>query len=165
MRWYAVRTRPNQEQKAAMHLRNQAFEVFVPLFRKTVSHARKRIDARRPLFPSYLFIQLDDETSPWRSINGTVGVDGVVSAGNRPMPVGEGVVEELLIQSDSDGVVHLRPQLGPEGSMVRVIGGAFIDQLGRLVDMDGEERVILLMSFLDREVRVNVNISQVSCVI
>jgi hypothetical protein len=40
-RWYAVHTQPLRELRAKCHLENQAYEVFLPRWLKTVRHARR----------------------------------------------------------------------------------------------------------------------------
>ena len=81
MNWYAVQTQPNRENLAVSHLERQGFEVWLPRIERIIRHARQTKRVRRPLFPGYLFINLNLETARWRAINGTVGVSHIVSFG------------------------------------------------------------------------------------
>jgi len=72
--WYAVHTQASAEQKADFHLRNQGFEVYLPSYRKQRRHARRVDWIKAPLFPRYLFVRMDIETTPWRRIHSTIGV-------------------------------------------------------------------------------------------
>ena len=76
MAWFAVRTQPRAEEKAVRHLVNQGFAAYLPRYRRRVRHARRNEIVLRPLFPGYLFVELDPARCRWRSINGTVGVHG-----------------------------------------------------------------------------------------
>ena len=71
--WCAVNTQVNAEDKAVFHLMRQGFKVLLPKHLKRRSHARKVAWVPRPLFPGYLFVEIDPERSPWRAIRSTVG--------------------------------------------------------------------------------------------
>ena len=87
MNWYAVQTQPNRENLAVTHLERQGFDVWLPRIERIIRHARQAKRVRRPLFPGYLFINLDLETARWRTINGTVGVKNIVKCGHTPSVV------------------------------------------------------------------------------
>ena len=59
MNWYAVQTQPNRENVAVANLERQGFDVWMPLCERIIRHARQARRVRRPLFPGYLFINLD----------------------------------------------------------------------------------------------------------
>ena len=105
-RWYVVHTQTQTEKRALWHLQNQGFECFLPSVRSLRRHARKVEHVLAPLFPRYLFVRLDLDSTPWSAINGTRGVVRLVANGFRPTPVPEGVVEDLQARSD------MRPKNG-----------------------------------------------------
>src|SRR4029079_10767897 len=80
-RWYVVRTLPQRELQARIQLINQGFRVFVPRYLKNRRHARKLETVSAPLFPRYIFVVLDRTRDRWRSINGTFGVDRLLTYG------------------------------------------------------------------------------------
>ena len=49
--WYVVKTKPQQEKRASLNLRNQNFNVISPLIKKKINC--------EPLFPSYIFVSFD----------------------------------------------------------------------------------------------------------
>ena len=68
--WYAIHTKPRQEDLAAEHLRGQEFEIYLPMIKQARRFRQKWRDTIEPLFPRYLFIRLDlgrDNVSPIRS--------------------------------------------------------------------------------------------------
>lgn len=71
--WSCAQTHPRQEKLALRNLRRQAFTAFYPFF--LVEHVmrgqRRRIV--QPVFPGYVFVELEDATS-WSPINSTMGV-------------------------------------------------------------------------------------------
>ena len=100
-RWFLVHTLPKSEQKADLRLRAQGFRCYLPLFEKTIRHARKLRTVRAPLFPRYLFLVLDLAHDSWSPVRGTIGVSRLFSGQDgRPVPVPVGVVESLIERSD-----------------------------------------------------------------
>ena len=73
-RWFLVYARPKGEATARLNLAAQGFRAFLPQVRKTVRHARQLRTVRAPLFPRYLFVELDLARDRWLSIRSTIGV-------------------------------------------------------------------------------------------
>jgi len=148
-----VRTLAQRERLAVRQLTNQGYRVFLPLHLKTRRHARKVETVTAPLFPRYLFTILDPTRDRWRSINGTFGVDRLLTCAGEPQGVPRGLVESLIAAADKDGTVHLDYALH-EGQSVKVVAGPFAELIGRLERLDGKSRVGVLLELLGGSVRV-----------
>jgi len=151
-RWYLVRTLANREAFAAEHLERQGFATFLPRQPKTVRHARRIRVSLAAYFPGYLFVTLDLARQRWRSINGTLGVSHLVGPGERPTPVPRGVVEALIEASDDRGVIAGPPLQA--GQTVRIVAGAFADQLAVIERLDDAGRVRVLLEIVSGQVAV-----------
>jgi transcriptional antiterminator RfaH len=157
IRWYAAYTQPQTEARAAQQLRNQGFDVFLPLCRRLRRHARRSETVLRPLFPRYLFVALDSERQRWRSVNGTRGIIHLVCQGDRPAAVPAGVVEALRARADGTGAVPLDAlAVFERGQPVLVTDGPFAGHTGRYEALTADQRVILLLELLGRRVEVAV---------
>ena len=152
-RWYAASTLPHREARAALQLENQGFRAFLPKRVKTIRHARRLMDVTAPLFPRYIFVELDLTRQPWRSVNGTFGVSSLIMQGERPHPVLPGIVETLLASADGDGIVQFHEDL-EIGSTVRLLAGPFADELGVLARLDDKGRVRVLLEIMGGRVPV-----------
>jgi transcription elongation factor/antiterminator RfaH len=152
-RWYVARTLPQHELKAAKQLANQGFRTFVPRYWKNRRHARKIEAVSRPLFPRYIFVVLDQARDRWRSVNGTIGIDRLLTHGGEPQPVPYGVVEHLIAASDLDGNVCFQFSL-KEGDAIKIIAGPFADLVGQLERLDGDGRVRVLLELMGGSVRL-----------
>lgn len=150
--WNVVATKPAEELRAAAHLSNQGFDIFLPRVRKTVRHARRVTNRLVPLFPGYLFVAADP-AARWRAVNGTVGVRHIVTAGERPARVEPGFVEALQEGARADGTVDLSPIL-EVGDRVEVATGPMAGRIGQLVGLDAQGRVAVLMTLLSGHTRV-----------
>ncbi len=158
--WYAVMTRPNEEEKAVFNLRRQGFEVYLPRYWRLRKHARQTSRVARPLFPRYLFVCLDVARQPWRSVNSTFGVSALVCQGERPARLPRGLVETLRAREDDEGYIELEAGDGAaqprfrQGDRVEVTNGAFADCMGLYEGLAGKDRVAILLDLLCRKVRV-----------
>jgi transcriptional antiterminator RfaH len=154
-RWYVVQTQVNCEAKAAENLRRQGYEAYLPRYLKRRRHARKVDFTAKPLFPRYMFVAIDVATQRWRSIQSTVGVFRLVTHGDEPAALPEGVLLALKAREDGRGFVKLdaRPSFVP-GDKVRVLAGAFMDNAGLFNGMADHDRVSILLDMLGRKVRV-----------
>lgn len=163
-RWFAVHTHPRSEERAAHHLLNQGFGVYLPVFGRRRSHARKVEIVQAPFFPRYLFVRMDTEAVRWRAINSTVGVAGLVQAGGVPAPVPEDVIDALHDREDEQGLIRLETQADfTKGDSLRVVDGPLADVVG-LFELGDEQRVTLLLSLLGRPVRIRLARTSVAAV-
>jgi transcriptional antiterminator RfaH len=130
---------------------------YLPRHLRQRRHARRTEIVARPLFPGYLFVAFDIARDRWRSIHSTFGVNHLILAGEEPLPVPDGVVDQIRVREGDDGfvVLGLPAGLGP-GSKVRLIDGIFTDARGILERIADDRRVAILLQFLGREVRVSV---------
>lgn len=158
-RWYVVQTQPRKERLAEHHLRNQDFVTFCPARPRTRGAGSRTQSVLAPFFPGYLFIELDVARQRWRSVNGTIGVLRLVSFGSSPAalpaPLPEGLVERFRHLSAPDGSMPFDDRFAP-GDRVRIMDGPFEDLCGTLESAGDKERVIILLEFLARKTRVEI---------
>ncbi len=138
----------------------QEFRAYCPLIRKRIAHARRTQDVLRPLFPSYLFVQLDPDVQPWRPILSTMGVRTLVRFGERVAFIPDKIIESLKAREIEGAII---PPAGPYkiGQEVRMAGGAFDGLVAAIVEMDERDRLVLLIDLLNRSVKVKVSTRQV----
>lgn len=161
-RWYVAQTQVRGEERARVNLERQGFHTYLPRYRRERRHARRRDSVQAPLFPGYIFVRLDLETAPWRSINGTFGVSRLVCRGEQPAALPEGVVEEIAARESDEGLVVLTPRPFRKGEALRIVTGALADCLGFFERMADRDRVILLLDLLGRKVRVQAPLEAVA---
>jgi len=162
-RWYVVRTQPHKEVRAQYHLHNQGFETFLPQITRTIRHARQFRRVRRPLFSQYIFVKLDPDRQPWRSINGTMGVMYLITADERPAPVPDSFTEMLIAMTDDSGEFHFEGTLKP-GTSVHVKAGPFANFTGKLERLDANGRALLFLEMMGQEVHVWSDVKDLSIV-
>ena len=146
--WYVVNTLPHQEARADQNLRRQNYTTLLPVTRRTRRHARRMDTVLSPLFPGYLFVELDLENQSWSSINGTFGVKRLLCGGDRPTELQRDFVTALQETIGEDGVASVpAPELQP-GQQVRIATGPFADCIAAVLHLSPGERVKLLLNVL-----------------
>jgi transcriptional antiterminator RfaH len=162
LRWYAIQTHANAETKAALNLVRQGLYVYYPRHLKRRRHARRTESVVRAVFPGYVFVRIDIQTSRWRAIESTYGVRRLISFGDRPTPVPVGVIESLRDRENGNGLVILgrAAEFNP-GQPVEITIGPFAEYLARFEALDDKERVTLLLDLMGRQVRVRVPLEAV----
>ena len=106
---------------------------------------------------------MDVAATRGRAIASTVGVSHLVCNGDSPVAVPRGVVEEIRARADDNGLVKLAPRFSfRAGDAVKVIAGALADQVGWFLAASDEERVVLLLDMLGRQVRIKVPLVDVA---
>lgn len=157
-RWYVVQTQVNSETKAAQNLLRQGYDIYLPRYLKRRRHARKVDFVAKPLFPRYLFVAVDMATQRWRSIQSTFGVSHLVTNGNEPAVVPEGIVSALRGREDTRGFIEMdaKPKFAP-GDKVRVLAGVFMDSAGLFDGMGDHDRVAILLDMLGGKIRVHLD--------
>lgn len=152
--WYVARTRTGSEMRALWHLNNQGYSAYLPRYRKKIRHARRVEISLRPLFPGYIFVLVDEDTPHWRPINSTVGVIELVSANGRPQAVPDSIIDNIRAREDQDGVVTMMSSDLHKGDEVLFHDGILSDARGLLSEVSDDQRVVVLMKLMGREVRV-----------
>jgi transcriptional antiterminator RfaH len=161
--WYVVQTQPNAESKAVAHLERQGFATYLPRHLKRRRHARRVDVVAAPLFPRYLFVEVDMAIQRWRSIYSTIGVSRLICTGDVPTLVPAHVVATLKEREDAAGFIQLdRQPLFRLGDKIRVLEGVFSDCLGLYDGMPDRDRVAILLDLLGRKVRVLLNAEAVA---
>lgn len=150
--WYVLQYKPNQGDRAQINLSNQGISCFYPKITVSRRKAGKRVEATEALFPGYMFIELSTGDSVWSKVRSTRGVLRVVGFAGKPAAVGEEVIRQ--IQEGVDAVsacVTFQP-----GQQVQVLGGPFKGLNAVFQSFDGEERALILISFMQQHCTVKI---------
>ncbi|WP_462321322.1 transcription/translation regulatory transformer protein RfaH [Halochromatium sp.] len=154
-RWYLVQSRPNQADRAEENLLRQGYSTFLPRFSAQRIRRGRRVEVQTALFPNYLFIRLSRWSDNWYPLRSTRGVSRLVTFGSNPLPVPDNLIEAIR-QRIEQGTI--KPAFAP-GERVELIEGPFQGLDAIFAAQRDEERVILLIELLHRQVQVTVPVS------
>ena len=162
--WYLLRCKPREDARAEGELLNQDFTVFRPVIAREKLVRRKKKTVIESLFPGYLFINLSngDDSS---TIRYTRGVIGFVRFGGYPTPVDNSVLSRLKARVDGFGHTKNTPlALFSEKAKLAIISGPLKGLEGIFQKETGDERVILLLNFMQKQQTVRVPLAAVEAI-
>jgi transcriptional antiterminator RfaH len=147
LRWYALHTKPREEERADVNLRAWGVETFAP----KISEGRlnqfnsRCVFVNKPLFPGYIFARFDFNTS-CHQINGTRGIQRIVGFGDGPTPVDDQIIDLIRSRTNPSGYVDLAQDFVP-GTQLTIGDGPLKGLAGVLErKMKDAERVMLLLT-------------------
>jgi transcriptional antiterminator RfaH len=150
--WFLVQTKPQQETRALENLQQQGVNAFCPqVLVEKLSRGKRKV-SKEVLFPSYLFVEFDQEAVSALSINYTRGVNRIVSFGSAPSQVPDQLISQLkerIEQADESMITEL-----PEkGEKLEVLDGPFRGLNAIFSQIDGDSRAIVLITILSQKVK------------
>lgn len=95
MAYFVLITGINQEGLALRGLKAKGFEVYCPIGKRVVKHARKQITKQFPVFSRYIFVSFEDYSQACDPIRSTDGVLDILSNNWQPVEVPLWVVEDI----------------------------------------------------------------------
>ncbi len=150
--WAVVNTHPHRESIAFENLVRQGFQPYCPLIRRRIRHARRSRDVLRPLFPGYIFVEVAPDQR-WQSIQSTFGVRALIQSGPDIAQLDAKFIEGLKAR-EIDGAV-IRPQDPYKiGETVSFTSGPFAGLIARILEIESQDRIVLLLDLLNQPVKV-----------
>ena len=154
MNWYLLFTKPRQEAVALVNLERQGYHCYLPQWQVEKRRGRKVVPAVEPLFPRYLFVELDTGPSglSWAPIRSTVGVSSLVRFGTQPAKAPEGLIDALREME----AAHARRASEPfaPGETVLVREGPFAGLQAIYQSRDADQRITVLLEVMSRPVKL-----------
>ncbi len=156
--WYAVYTRPREENRAESNLRAWGLTTFMPKVKgnRFNPFTTRPLDTIEPLFPRYLFANFDAATL-LHKVTFTRGVRSVVGFGSSPTSVNEEVIGQIRSQTDVNGVVVFDNEI-KNGDKVTIRVGPFQNLCGTAERYDQDlDKLLILLSSVSYQGRLLIN--------
>lgn len=159
--WIVVTSQPRREDWARENIEKQGAVAYVP----KVAHPSNP-NKTTPLFPRYMFVDIEPVDGQWVFLTGTFGVSGVILRGDEPAPIRAIEIDAIRSREDEFGLVKLpsAPEVTnpfARGERLRVAEGPFLGSWGICEGMSSEQRVYVLLNMLGRRTRVELDVDQV----
>ena len=133
----------------------------MPLQNVTKRSAHKFVDLHVPLFPGYMFDEVDTAQNAWRKFDSSLCVARIVSLGGTPTPVPSEIVNEFISRCYDDGI--LRPTQGLEVKQdVQVLRGPFANFVAKVEEISPYQRVWILIDLFGQLSRISVAKSSIT---
>lgn len=167
--WYAVHTYSGHENKVktnierrskSLRLEDRFGRILVPVEEEQRNRNGRKTTIKRKVFPGYVLIEMELDEQTWYLVKNTIGVTGFVSSGNKPVPLLDREVNDIL-EAIADGGVKTRPTW-QKGEVIRVTTGPFADFNGSIEEVNGDkQKVKVLISIFGRDTPVELDFNQI----
>jgi transcriptional antiterminator RfaH len=156
--WYAIHTRPNEENRAEMNLTAWGIATLAPKIKESRYNqfTGNPTYFTKSLFPRYLFARFDAETL-LHKVHYTRGVQSVVSFNNGPLEVDDEAIALIQSRMDTDGFVTMWNEPGP-GDEVTINNGS-LKGLNGVFDerIKGTERVRIFLQAVSYQAHLTID--------
>jgi transcriptional antiterminator RfaH len=153
--WYAIYTKPREEDRVSRNLTSWNIPTFAPKIKtkRYNQYSGAAIYIPQPLFPRYIFARFD-AGSLLNKIYYTRGVKSIVGFNNVPLEVEDDIIALIQAQVGEDGFIRLGEDF-KRGDEVTVRNGAFRGISG-IFDrsMKDSGRVMILLNAINYQAAV-----------
>lgn len=170
-KWYVVLTKPKQEERAEEHLRAQGGEVFFPRLQLERICKGKCIDVVEPLFPGYLFVNIEDCEQLVGTIRSTRGVRQLLRFGSEPLEVNNGLIADLRSRCNQkiekyldENDLQAQHCFYKLGQKVEVTSGPFKAYQAIFKEFEGEARAFVLLNILNQQQELLIELEQLQAI-
>jgi len=152
--WYAIYTKPRHEFVVHGELQKKGIESFLPSFKRLQQWKDRKKFVEFPLFPGYLFVHVQHDSSAFLNVLKTRSVVTFISStpGN-PSTVAVEEIQSLKLLLDSGEELDVYPNL-KEGELIRVKRGPLKGAEGILSVKENQYQFLVNIHLLGRSVGV-----------
>lgn len=158
--WYAVQAKSHNEARVLHNLTHKTIPAFLPLIEVIRHYGSRRLTRLEPLFPGYLFVQLerlDCNPGHWDTVRWTPGVKSIVGFEGAPAPVPDAVIDAIKTRVQDLGFVRPGLRFGRHDRVVVRRGPLAGLEAVFERPLSGSGRVQVLMHMLGQQRRVQVD--------
>ena len=163
-KWYLLQYKWNNYNIALENLRRQKFETFFPLLEKTKRTNTKFENYSTPLFPGYIFITFNINEQRWVKIKSTRGISRIICFGNKPTEVPSNIIFNLKKKCNSKEVICAEKKID-RGTEVNILKGPFAGFVGRIEDFKDDNRVYLLLKYMEKNQNLSIEIENTDLIL
>ncbi|MET0660520.1 MAG: transcription/translation regulatory transformer protein RfaH [Steroidobacteraceae bacterium] len=162
-KWLLVFCKPRQDRVAVDNLQRQGFTTYSPQIDVQDSALGARAQARtEPLFPGYVFLNVDPEVQSIAPVRSTKGVLRFVRFGAEYACATQAVIDQI----ECNLALHARRMSAAnvfrKGERIKINGSGFSDIDAIFCNPCGAERAMILLSVLGRDAAISVPLAFVS---
>jgi len=168
-KWYVVHTASGHEARVSetlrqrvetMNLQKNVFELLIPTQDRVIIRGGKKATVKEKIFQGYLIVKMILDDSTWLVVRTTAGVTGFVGTGNKPSPLSDLEVANIL-KFISAPAPRFKTKFSVSEA-IKIVDGPFSDFLGTISELDeARGKVKVLVSIFGRETPVELDFLQI----
>ena len=167
--WFVIHTYSGHEERVKKNLEQriklidsggEISQVVVPTEEEVEVRSGQRRTVAKKILPGYVLVQMKMSDQSLNLVLNTPGVTGFVGSGNKPVPLREEEVSQILKQMEAETP---KVKVGfKQGQSVRVTDGPFTDFVGIVDEISADKgKVKVLLSLFGRDTPVQLEFLQV----
>jgi transcription antitermination factor NusG len=159
--WYALYTKSRHEKKVDNQLKEKGIESYLPLKKVLKQWSDRKKWVEEPLFRSYIFIHAD-----LKGRHRALYADGVlklVTFGENPALVREEEIDTIkrILSENTDAEACSTVSVG---DIVEIARGPLMGIRGRLEEIRGSRRLVIVIDSIRQALRFNVDLADIKVV-
>ena len=160
-RWYLAYTKPRQEPIAQVNLVQQAFDAYLPLYKKFKKTEQGPVAQYEPMFPRYILFKPSKPEQSISAVRSTKGIATIVRFGFEPAQLHDDLVQRIRqLEQDRNQATLQEISNLKVGQTVRLKHNALGGVEG-LIQSVSSKRVAVLLEILGRPTVVQLEHHQV----
>lgn len=157
--WVVAHTRPRREKKLVEHCARYGLAVTLPCYDSAHKYRGKTVVFRKPLFPGYVFLQLQPEL--FSGVRQNDNVANLLEVFDQETFARQ--LQEILAALESKLEVRLAPSIG-EGTRVKIRSGPLQGVEGWVEKRHGMSTVLLRLDFINQAAAVQIAADQLELI-
>jgi len=169
--WYIIHTYSGYEEKVKAGLEKRIVplgmqemigQIIVPSGKVAEFKKGKRTITDKKFYPGYLLVEMELTDESWHAVRDTPKVTGFIGAGNKPTPLSEQEVGQILKQIQEGEEKPQPKMLFEKGETVKIMEGPFTGFAGVVDEINPERgRLRIMVSIFGRSTPVELDFLQV----
>ena len=159
--WVLIYTKAKQEKKANENLQKQGFKTFLPLIAPT--NKNSEFKSLVPVFPRYLFLQINFELDNWTSIKSSYGVSHIVMFSEKFTSIPNDIIQLIQDKLNEEDIYKEDVSIVDyqKGDPVSIREGRFAGIDAIFLSKKSKDRVRLLLKLLNTSVVAEITKSNI----
>jgi transcription antitermination factor NusG len=157
--WYVAHTRPRREKKLAEYCEREGFRVTLPCYRAVHKYRGKTVTFLKPLFPGYVFLQL--QVPERQKVYQSDYVANLLDVPDQETFAHQ--LGDILQALETDLEVCLAPHI-TAGARVRIKSGPLRGLEGFVQERAGVTMVLLRLDFISQAAAVKIEATELEIV-
>ncbi len=157
--WFVAHTRPRCEKKLVQYCEREGLSTTLPCYRSVKKYRGKKVVFYKPLFPGYVFLQL--EPTERQAVYQSDYVANLLTVPDQREFAAQ--LEDILQALETDVEVRLAPTIGP-GMKVRIKSGPLQGMAAWVESRSGMTEALLRLDFIGQAAAIKVDATQLELI-
>ncbi len=157
--WFVAHTRPRCEKKLVQYCEREGLSTTLPCYRSVKKYRGKKVVFYKPLFPGYVFLQI--QPTERQTVYQSDHVANLLDVPDQGEFAAQ--LEDILQALETDVEVRLAPTIGP-GVKVRIKSGPLQGMAAWVESRSGMTEALLRLDFLGQAAAIKVDATQLELI-